>query len=104
MFDSFIFDCLFEDIKDKTDSQQFRFRPVHSTVHYLVALLDTILKHLEKKNGAYVDEMFLDIFKAFDSFDSDIVVEEAKVMSARPFVLRMFASFLFKRSQLCLTP
>ena len=47
--------------------------------------------------------MFLDIFKAFDSFDSDIVVEEAKVMSARPFVLRMFASFHFKRSQL-LTP
>ena len=57
----------------------------HSTVHYLVALLDTILKHLEN-NEAYVDALFADIVKAIDSLDHNVVVEEAKAMGALPFV------------------
>ena len=67
---------------------------MHSTVHYLVALLDSILKHLEN-NGAYVDELFADIVKAFDSVDHNVVVEEAKAMGACPFVVRILASFSF---------
>ena len=47
VFESFIFDCLFEDVNNNIDPQQFGFRSWRSTVHYLVALLDTILKHLE---------------------------------------------------------
>ena len=43
-----IFDYLFEDIKDNIDSQRFEFRPWYNTLHYLVALLNTILRHLEK--------------------------------------------------------
>ena len=64
----------------------------------MVALLDTILKHL-KNNGAYVDALFADIVRAFDSLDHNVVVEEAKALGARPFVGRMLASFLFERSQ-----
>ena len=98
VFESFIFDCLFEDINDNIDPQQFGFRSGHSTVHYLVALLDTILKYLENI-GACVDALFADIVKAFGSLDYNVVVEEAKAMGARPFVVRMLASFLFERSQ-----
>ena len=78
--------------------QQFGFRSGHSTVHYLVALLDIILQHLEN-NGAYVDASFADAVKASDSLDHNVIVEEAKAMGARPFVVRMLASFLFERSQ-----
>ena len=85
-------------MKDNKDSQQFEFRPGYITVHNLVALLDTILKHLQK-NGDYVDELFADIVKAFDSLEHNVVVEEAKLMCARLFVVRMHASFHFKRSQ-----
>ena len=92
VFESFIFDCLFEDINDNIDSQQFGFRSGQSTVHYLVA------KHLEN-NWAYVDALFADIVKAFDSLDHNVVVEETKVMGTRPFVVRMLASFLFERYQ-----
>ena len=95
MFESFIFYCLFEDIKDNIDSQQFGFRPGYSTVHYLVALLDSILK----KNGACVDALSADIVKASDSLNHNVVVEEAKVMGAHEFAVRMFANVLFKRSQ-----
>ena len=66
-------------------------------VHYLVALLDTILKHLER-NGAYVNALFAHIVKAFDSLDHNVVGEEAKFMGACSFVVHMLASFLFKRS------
>ena len=95
VFESFIFDCLFEDIKDNIDYQQFRFRPGYSTVYYLVALLDTILKDLEK-NGACVVALFADIVKALDSLNHNVVVEKAKVKGARTFLARMLASFLFK--------
>ena len=60
----------------------------------MVALLNTIFKHLEK-NGAYVDTLFADIVKAFDSLDHNSAVEEVNVIVARPFVLRMLASFFF---------
>ncbi|XP_065565733.1 uncharacterized protein LOC136030591 [Artemia franciscana] len=97
VFERLVFDYLVEDIKDNIDSQYFRFRPGYSTVHYLVGLLDTILKHFEK-NGGY-DALFADIVKAFDSLGYNVVEEEAKVMGARPFIVRMPVSFLFKRSR-----
>ena len=97
VFESFIFDSLFEDINDNIDSQQFGFRPGHSTFHYLAASFQTILKHFEK-DEIHIGALFTDIVKAFDSLDHNVVAEETKVMGARPFFVCMLVSFLFKRS------
>jgi len=61
-------------MKGNIDSKQLGFGPGHSSVHYLIELSDTFLKHLEK-NEAYVDALFVDIVQAFDSLDHNVVVE-----------------------------
>jgi len=54
------YNFLFENIQDNINPNQFGFRPIHSTTHCLIFILDTVFKHLEL-NSSYVEAVFADI-------------------------------------------
>ena len=66
MFESFIYNFLFDNVQDKINPNQFGFRPNHSTTHCLCYILDTAFKHLEL-SSSYVEAVFADTRKAFDN-------------------------------------
>ena len=59
IFESFIYNFLFDDIQDKINPNQFGFRPNHSTTHCSIYILHTVFKHLEL-NNSYVEAVFAD--------------------------------------------
>ena len=103
IFESFIYNFLFDDIQDKINPNQFGLRPNHSTTHCLCYILDTVFKHLEL-SSSYVEAVFADISKAFDNLDHQTVTDNARALGVRNFVLGMVASFLSDRQQCAVLP
>ena len=103
IFESFIYNFLFDNIQDKTNPNQFGFMLNHSTTQCLFYILDTAFIDLEI-NSSYVESFFADISKAFDKLDHQAVLYNARSLGTRDFVLRMVASFLSGREQCVCLP
>ena len=58
------------------NNKQFGFRSKHSTEHALISLLETIKKHLD--DGELVCGVFVDLQKAFDTVNHEILPENLK--------------------------
>ena len=91
-FESFIYNFLLEDIQDKINPNELRFKPNHSTMRCLIYMLETILKHFEL-NGSYAEAVSADSSKVFDNLDHQTVIDNARALGARDFVLHMVTSF-----------
>ena len=77
--------------------KQFGFRNNHSTIYALVSLVDLIKKHLD--NDYFVCGIFIDLQKAFDTVNHDIVLAKLAHCGVCGLTNSWFSSFLKNRTQ-----
>jgi hypothetical protein len=76
---------------------QFGFRKHHSTNHALVNLITSVREILDK--GEYACGVFLDLQKAFDTVNQNILLEKLAVYGIRGVCHKWFTSYLHGRKQ-----
>ena len=76
---------------------QFGFRKNHSTSHAIIALVEKVSKALD--TGKCVVGVFLDLKKAFDTVDHDILLHKLEKYGIKDNLLQWFRSYLKDRSQ-----
>ena len=95
-FEYFLSRWIMTDIKANIDPDQYGNLRGSSTSHYLVKLLDYVLKGLEKPNTLAVITL-IDFKKAFDLVDHSVAVRELYLMGCRPELLPVISNFLEDR-------
>ena len=76
---------------------QFGFRQQYSTFYALISLTEDIRKNLNKGNiGCGI---FVDLKKAFDTVDHDILLAKLEHYDIRDMTNNWFKSYLFNRKQ-----
>ena len=78
-------------------SLQFGFRKKHSTNHALIDITETIRQALDKKK--HVCGVFVDLQKAFDTVNHDILISKLEHYGIRGTANNWFTSYLKNRSQ-----
>jgi hypothetical protein len=78
-------------------SLQFGFRKKHSTNHALIDITETIRQALDNKKIAC--GVFVDLQKAFDTVNHDILISKLDHYGIRGTAIDWFSSYLKKRSQ-----
>ena len=78
-------------------SFQFGFRKKHSTNHALIEITETIRQALDNKKIAC--GIFVDLQKAFDTVNHDILISKLDHYGIRGSANKWFASYLKNRSQ-----
>jgi len=76
---------------------QFGFRAGHSTSHALITLVNELTSALDKGNSCL--GVFLDLSKAFDTVDHDILLQKLEKYGIRGIPLQWMRSYLNERSQ-----
>ena len=84
-----IYNCLSE--------LQFGFRTKHSTSHALISITEKIREALD--TGHFACGIFIDLQKAFDTVDHDILVSKLEYYGARGVAKQWFSSYLHNRRQ-----
>ena len=84
-----IFNCLSE--------FQFGFRSKHSTSHVLVSITEKIREALD--TGHFACGIFIDLQKAFDTVDHNILISKLEYYGVRGTAKNWFSSYLHKRKQ-----
>ena len=95
----FVNQNLMEYITDNNilSDRQFGFRKDNSTTYLMLELFDKI--YSAKERGKRPGILFLDIKKAFDSVDHDILLKKLKHYGIKGTVYNWFKSYLSKRFQ-----
>ena len=78
---------------------QYGFRTKHSTEDAAIELVDLINQHFEKDNFQQVLTVFLDLSKAFDTIDHDILIHKLSHYGISGTALKWFVSYLSERKQ-----
>ena len=78
-------------------SRQFGFRKAHSTNHALISMVERIKKHLDK--GQVAVGVFVDLQKAFDTVDHEILCYKLNHYGIRGITNQWFSSYLRNRPQ-----
>ena len=90
--ESFVTDWVMDDIEPQIDHGQFGSRKERSTTHYLVKVVDFILKHLERfKSMSRIT--VTDFSKAFDCVDHNIAIPKLIEMRTRPAAIPWICDF-----------
>ena len=76
---------------------QFGFRPGHSTSHALLNVLDEVYDRLDQ--GKFALGIYLDIQKAFDCINHDILLDKLQTYGIRGVAWRWFQNYLRNRKQ-----
>ena len=76
---------------------QYDFRKEHSTELAVLELVDRITQHLDK--GTTHINVYLDVSKAFDTLDHNILRHKLKYYGIEGTALRLFESYLNERQQ-----
>ena len=84
-----LYNCIFE--------LQFGFRANHSTNHALFSLTETIRDALD--NGNFACGIFIDLQKAFDTVDHEILLKKLEHYGIRGLANSWFKSYLTNRQQ-----
>ena len=77
--------------------RQFGFRKNHSTNHALISLVESIKKEID--NQKFVYGIFIDLQKAFDTVDHDVLIQKLNYYGVRGIANHWFCSFLKNRNQ-----
>ena len=88
---------IFLDTNNILYSNQFGFRKKHSTVHAVSKFIDDVTQGLEDKKSSLA--VFLDLSKAFDTIDLDILISKLHFYGVRGCALDWFKSYLYNRKQ-----
>ena len=83
--------------KDMIYSKQFGFRSSHSTNHAIISLTEHIRYLLD--NGHYVCGIFVDLEKAFDTVNHNILCKKLDFYGLRGNVNKLLQSYLSNRKQ-----
>ena len=78
-------------------SRQYGFRPSHSTSDAVTTFVADIMTSLE--DGKYSTAVLLDLSKAFDTIDHNILLRKMHFYGVRGVALEWFKSYLSDRSQ-----
>ena len=99
LFEKLMHQCLFRflDVCEVLFSMQFGFRAGHSTDHALISLTETIKASLDKKR--FGCGIFIDLQKAFDTVNHDILLKKLEHYGIRGNALNWFKSYLGNRKQ-----
>ena len=79
-----------------TDDSQFGFQKGKSTNHSLIEITEKIRNCMEKNDGSGI---FIDLRKAFDTDNHDILIQKLEHYGLRDISLNWFRSYLKDRSQ-----
>ena len=96
ILEGLVADQLLADIRANLDPKQYGNLKGKSTTHYLVDLLDFVLKGLEEKNTMALI-LLVDFQKAFDYIDHTVAVTQLFHLGCRPSILRFVGDFLSHR-------
>ena len=77
---------------------QYGFRKKHSTNLATIELMTKILQAIE--NGEYTVGVFLDLAKAFDTVNHEILLRKLEHYGIRGIVLEWFTNYLTNRKQI----
>ena len=77
--------------------KQFGFRSGYSTTHSLISITETIKNTLD--NNKYGCGVFIDLKKAFDTVNHDILLHKLEHYGIRKEALSWFESYLTNRKQ-----
>ena len=80
------------------ESNQSGFRKSHSCCTALINLIDKGLKDVD--DGKYVGAVFLDLKKAFDLVDHDVLLHKLDLHHFSTSALNLMKSYIYDRSQL----
>ena len=99
IFEKIIYKRLYDYFTSKgiLRDEQFGFRKSHSTVHALHRSVESITKDIAK--GRHVIGVFIDLSKAFDTLDHDILLKKLENYGIRGTALSLMASYLNERKQ-----
>ena len=87
----------FLDLHSVIYPNQFGFRAGSSTTHALISITETIKKSIEEKK--YGCGIFIDLKKAFDTVNHDILLQKLEHYGVRNKVFSWFKSYLSGRKQ-----
>ena len=77
--------------------KQFDFQQKHSTEHAILQLIDQINNNFEKNQ--FTLGIFIDLTKAFDTVDHNILISKLENYGVRRVNLKWFKSYLDNRKQ-----
>ena len=78
-------------------NKQFGFRSRYSTNNAIISLIELIKKYLE--NGDFVCGIFIDLQKAFDTVNHEILLSKLDHYGIKGFTNDWFSSFLCNRNK-----
>ena len=84
---------------DILNSSQFGFRKHHSTTLALIDLIDNISNSLDNKDYTIHIGVFLDLSKAFDTINHEILLNKLSYYGIRGRQLTWFSNYLSNRQQ-----
>ena len=76
---------------------QFGFRPNHSTIHPLIHFINYI--NQAHSNNEHVISVFIDLKKAFDTVNHEVLLQKLKYYGIRGISNTIFRSYLANRKQ-----
>ena len=101
IFEKLLYEQLHKYFEDNNilGDKQWGFRPIHSTIHALQKFINNWLLNIDKgKTNAVI---FLDLKKAFDTVDHDILIKKLSYYGLNGKELSLLQSYLTNRSQYC---
>ena len=79
------------------NTSQYGFRKKHSTEFATIELVDKIAKEIDKKEIPF--SIFIDLSKAFDTLDHEILLKKLRYYGIEGTQLKWFKSYLTGRRQ-----
>ena len=79
-------------MEDKLTKCLTGFRKLHGTQHSLLTMLGKWKRGID--NGAYVSVLFMDLLKAFDTINYDLILVKLKAYGFSTNALKLIHSYL----------